>query len=186
LFDNKFKDKSGHRWADRLDPPKPKKYTFIEKNYEESDDEGDAGGASSSKSPVKAGKEKIPEVESALAQPVQRLMQLIFNQSYFENTMASMEYDADKLPLGKLSKRTIENGFQLLKNLAEVLSDPNIAGSKYGTTYIDVRSPFPLKGIAHRRTNTLIRQFKVLRTNTIVSFHIRLGATVRQSLAQMP
>ncbi|KAI9772671.1 MAG: hypothetical protein M1840_000266 [Geoglossum simile] len=142
VFDNKFKDKSGHLWVDRLDPPKPKKYTFIEKNYEESDDEGGAGGASNSKSLVKAEKEKMPEVKSALAQPVQRLMQLIFNQSYFENTMASMEYDADKLPLGKLSKRTIGNGFQLLKSLAEVLSDPNVAGSKYGMTPIDAIQDF--------------------------------------------
>ncbi|KAH0544608.1 hypothetical protein FGG08_001257 [Glutinoglossum americanum] len=131
-FEKKFKDKSGHQWANRLDPAKANKYTFIEKNYEESDDDEDVvGGASSSKPLKKVEKEKLPEVKSALPQPVQRLMQLIFNQSYFANTMASMEYDANKLPLGKLSKRTLENGFQMLKNLAEVLSDPSVAASKH-------------------------------------------------------
>jgi poly [ADP-ribose] polymerase len=147
VFKNKFKEKSGHRWDDRLNPPKPGKYTFIEKNYEESDGEEDTSGDGSSKSPVKAEKEKLPEVKSTLAQPVQRLMELIFNQGYFENTMASMEYDANKLPLGKLSKRTIENGFQLLKNLAEVLSDPDVAGSKFGMTPTEVWPAFPLRGL---------------------------------------
>ncbi|KAH0556991.1 hypothetical protein GP486_005218, partial [Trichoglossum hirsutum] len=134
-FEKKFKDKSGNQWVNRLDPPKLNKYTFIEKNYEESDDdEGNyVGDASSSKSPKKSEKEKLPEVQSTLPQPVQRLMQLIFNQSYFANTMASMRYDADKLPLGKLSKRTLENGFQALKSLAEVLIYPSVAGTKYGT-----------------------------------------------------
>ena len=38
-FDKKFKEKSGHPWANRLDPPKGGKYTFIERSYEDSDDE---------------------------------------------------------------------------------------------------------------------------------------------------
>ncbi|KAI9866275.1 MAG: hypothetical protein M1813_001397 [Trichoglossum hirsutum] len=143
-FEKKFKDKSGNQWVNRLEPPRMNKYTFIEKNYEESDDdEGDCvGGASSSESLRKAEKEKLPEVKSTLPQPVQRLMQLIFNQSYFANTMASMEYDANKLPLGKLSKRTLENGFQVLKNLAEVLMNPNVAGSKHGMNSADAIQQF--------------------------------------------
>jgi poly [ADP-ribose] polymerase len=149
-FGKKFKDKSGHQWVNRLDPPKANKYTFIEKNYEESDDdEGGVVGASSSKSSKKPAKEKLPEVKSTLSQPVQRLMQLIFNQSYFANTMASMEYDANKLPLGKLSKRTLENGFQVLKNLAEVLTDPNVAGSKYGISSPDVWPSLFLEGLTY-------------------------------------
>ena len=34
------------------------------------------------------------------------------------------QYDANKLPLGKLSKVTITRGFQALKDLAAVLRDP--------------------------------------------------------------
>lgn len=41
-----------------------------------------------------------------------------------EATLSSMNYDANKLPLGKLSKNTILSGFAALKELAEVLSDP--------------------------------------------------------------
>lgn len=37
-------------------------------------------------------------------------MELIFNQQYFEATMAALNYDSTKMPLGKLSKATITKG----------------------------------------------------------------------------
>lgn len=51
------------------------------------------------------------EVESKLPGPAQRLMQLIFNQQYFTDTLASLEYDTEKMPLGKLSKKTLLKGY---------------------------------------------------------------------------
>ena len=38
-FEKKFKDKSGHKWADRLNEPKANKYTYIERNYEADSEE---------------------------------------------------------------------------------------------------------------------------------------------------
>jgi poly [ADP-ribose] polymerase len=40
-------------------------------------------------------------------------MALIFNQQFFASTMMEMSYDANKLPLGKLSKRMLASGFKL-------------------------------------------------------------------------
>jgi poly [ADP-ribose] polymerase len=57
-------------------------------------------------------------------------MELIFNQQYFEATMASLNYDSAKLPLGKLSKATITRGYQALKELSDLLDDPTLA-AKY-------------------------------------------------------
>lgn len=37
--------------------------------------------------------------------------------------MADMNYDAKKMPLGKLSKPTITRGYQALKDLAALLDD---------------------------------------------------------------
>jgi len=34
-------------------------------------------------------------------------MELIFNQNFMQQSMASLSYDSKKLPLGKLSKGTI-------------------------------------------------------------------------------
>ncbi|KAE8371076.1 poly polymerase catalytic domain-containing protein [Aspergillus bertholletiae] len=127
-FQKKFKDKSGLSWDDRLNTPKKGKYTFIERNYEEdSDDEEDAT--------EKKTDEKKPEVKSELPEQVQDLMSFIFNQSHFLSTMASMDYDAKKLPLGKLSKRTLRQGFLTLKELSELIADPNLAATQYGTSF---------------------------------------------------
>jgi hypothetical protein len=54
-------------------------------------------------------------VSSQLALPVQHLMELIFSQKYFKEVMVDMNYDPEKLPLGKLSKRTLEQGYVVLK-----------------------------------------------------------------------
>lgn len=121
-FMKKFKDKSGLSWDNRHDDPKKGKYTYIERNYEEDEDD----------KPKKAKKKNedgtIEEVElkmtkCTLSDPVQRLVGLIFNQQHWQSTMAAMDYDANKLPLGKLSKRTLQSGFQLLKDLSELVND---------------------------------------------------------------
>jgi poly [ADP-ribose] polymerase len=44
--------------------------------------------------------------------------------------MSSLNYDANKLPLGKLSKATIMRGFQQLKELAALIDDPSLPGNK--------------------------------------------------------
>ncbi|KAH1474996.1 hypothetical protein KXX26_004455 [Aspergillus fumigatus] len=126
-FEKKFKDKTGLKWEDRLSTPKSNKYTFIERNYEESDDEDD--------SEDKMDVDKREKIESTLPQAVQELLTFIFNQQHFLSTMASMSYDAQKLPLGKLSKRTLTTGFQILKDLSELVADPSLASSRYNTSF---------------------------------------------------
>ena len=84
----------------------------------------------------------VERAESKLAKPVQQLMELIFNQDFFAETMVEMNYDADKLPLGyvvvgvlsiychlvglttfhrQLSKRTLQQGLEALKEIGELL-----------------------------------------------------------------
>ncbi|PYI11020.1 poly polymerase [Aspergillus sclerotiicarbonarius CBS 121057] len=128
-FKKKFKDKSGLTWENRLDPPKKSKYTFIERNYEEDTEDEDEDA------PAKPAKAKKPEVKSTMPVAVQDLMAFIFNQEFFLSTMASMSYDAKKLPLGKLSKRTLRSGFQALKDLSELIATPALATTKYDTTF---------------------------------------------------
>lgn len=140
-FEKKFKDKTGHTWANRLDGPKKNKYTFLERNYGEdsSEDEEDLPGAGSRRgSKTSVGSEnKKTVVESTLSKPVQRLMELIFNQTYFNTTMMDMSYDANKLPLGKLSKRALKTGFERLKELAELLTNPALADERQNMPFAD-------------------------------------------------
>ena len=139
-FDKKFKEKSGHKWDDRREPPKTGKYTYVERNYEEDSSDSDelpgVTGRRASKISTKSdgGRSNKP-VESTLPKPVQRLMQFIFNQNNFASAMAEMSYDANKLPLGKLGKRTLMAGFERLKDLAELIDKPALADEKHNMTY---------------------------------------------------
>lgn len=125
-FEKKFKDKSGLKWADRGEKPKAGKYVFVERSYDpDSEDEKD------DKDAAKAGAERERDdytpPKCTLQPPVQSLMELIFNTSYFEATMAALNYDSAKLPLGKLSKATITRGYQALKELSDLLDDSSLA-----------------------------------------------------------
>lgn len=131
-FEKKFKDKSGLPWSQRGDKAKPGKYAFVEKSYDAESDEEDEAEDTAVK------KEKGPPREppkSTLLPAVQELVQLIFNKSNFDNTMAALKYDANKLPLGKLSKATITRGFQALKDLAAVIDDNSLAQDVYGKAF---------------------------------------------------
>ena len=141
LFDKKFKEKTGNTWANRLGLPKPNKYTFVERDYGEDSSEDDnkipgGGGQIGSKSSAQTqNPSNIPNPESKLSQAVQDLMGLIFNQNYFAATMKEMDYDANKLPLGKLSKRTLMTGYERLKELAELFANPLLAFEQHNMTY---------------------------------------------------
>ncbi|KAL8760361.1 MAG: hypothetical protein Q9184_003383 [Pyrenodesmia sp. 2 TL-2023] len=124
-FEKKFKDKSGLKWEDRGEPAKKGKYTFIEKNYEDDSDEDE---------PVKKeedDKEEDKKIESKLPKQTQRLIELIFNQNHFNSVLEDIGYDREKLPLGKLSKATLKQGFQHLNELASLIKHPSLAETKH-------------------------------------------------------
>ncbi|KAH7321965.1 poly-ribose polymerase-like protein [Rhexocercosporidium sp. MPI-PUGE-AT-0058] len=129
-FESKFKSKSGLSWVDRAGKAKSGKYTFIERSYTEDSDEEDT------EPKVKAESEEKEEApESKLPLAVQDLMELIFNQQYFAATMVDLNYDTDKMPLGKLAKSTIVKGYQALKDLSDLMNNQSLAQSEHGTNY---------------------------------------------------
>ena len=133
-FDKKFKDKSGHKWEERGEPAKKGKYTFIEKNYEDEEENAD-----DVKTEAKEEDDEKPGVDSKLPIQTQRLIELIFNQNHFNAALEAIGYNANKLPLGKLSKATLKQGFEHLHELASLIKHPNLAGNKYNTTQEEVR-----------------------------------------------
>ncbi|KAK1253249.1 hypothetical protein MKX07_001326 [Trichoderma sp. CBMAI-0711] len=133
-FEKKFKDKSGLAWENRGDNPKPGKYAFVERSYNpDSDDEDDEADDKAVKK-ENDDEEEVKPAECTLSLEVKSLMELIFNQQYFQATMTALNYDANKLPLGKLSKATITRGFQQLKDLAALMDDASLAASRWNTT----------------------------------------------------
>ncbi|KAK5953744.1 hypothetical protein OHC33_005013 [Knufia fluminis] len=147
-FKKKFKDKTGNAWEERATGPiKAKKYAFIERSYEDSDSEGeqDLPGADKRQKVKKEedAEEEIEVVGSKLPEPTQRLMKLIFNQEYFNNTFDSFNYDAKKMPLGKLSKSSLLRGYEVLKTLS------GIVGPSGSATEIETLSNQYLSLIPH-------------------------------------
>lgn len=72
-FEKLFKSKTGSHWDYRADAlGGPKKYAFLERNYEEDEEEADVAVNDDSSG-------KAVAVESRLARPLQNLMKLIFN-----------------------------------------------------------------------------------------------------------
>lgn len=140
-FEKKFKDKSGLKWEDRDWDPKNGKCqcndlhletvltfidAYVEKNYnpDSDDDDDDADVAANGAGGDAKDNSDRPVVESKLTKPVQNLIELIFNQKYVQDALNEMNYDTQKMPLGKLSKGTISRGFQALKDLAAIIDDP--------------------------------------------------------------
>ena len=64
----------------------------------------------------------------AYPNPFADLMGLIFNASYITGTLAELDYDAEKMPLGKLSKKTVLQGYEVLKDLSILIGDSSSDG----------------------------------------------------------
>ena len=143
-FEKKFKEKAGVNWSNRFDAPKGNRqkgyYLFVERKYEDDshDDAEDLPITSNTETSNNgAAANPVNRVDSTLPISVQRLIELIFNQQYFADTMRELDYDANKLPLGRLSKRTLDRGFEILRDLGELLTDPSVADSKHNMTWPD-------------------------------------------------
>ncbi|KAJ7924472.1 poly polymerase catalytic domain-containing protein [Mycena leptocephala] len=143
-FKKQFKAKAAVNWENRVGMvQKSGKYTWLERDYGDEDEDDDKATGGSDKK-----KNNAPIPPSILAPELQDFCSLIFllrtnrspylhsqlltfHASIINETLSSMNYDANKLPLGKLAKSTILKGFAALKvdgiflNLAEVIDKPN-------------------------------------------------------------
>ncbi|CAH8294414.1 unnamed protein product [Eruca vesicaria subsp. sativa] len=116
IFSNKFLDKTRNNWSDRKEfVPHPKLYTWLEMDYGKDDNDS----AVVSDVP-KSSSEAKPE-ESKLDTQVAKFISLICNVSMMAQHMMEIGYNANKLPLGKLSKFTITKGYEVLKRISEVM-----------------------------------------------------------------
>jgi hypothetical protein len=94
--------------------------TLLERDYA-ADDDADEPMPSPDGSPAPA------KAESKLDKRVQNLVKLICDLKMMKDAMLEVGYDANKLPLGKLSKEHIKKGYQALQDLADVIK----AGQKH-------------------------------------------------------
>ncbi|KAL7291310.1 hypothetical protein TKK_0014913 [Trichogramma kaykai] len=62
-------------------------------------------------------------IESKLKKPVQDLMRLIFDVDSMKKAMLEFEIDMDKMPLGKISKKQIQQAYTVLNELAGLIKE---------------------------------------------------------------
>ncbi|KAG0303507.1 Poly [ADP-ribose] polymerase 2 [Dissophora globulifera] len=131
-FERKFRDKTKNGWSDRDNFIKhPGKYHLLPPDDGDSDDEdaedADKAASAKGKKVKEETEEEKPAVpESKLHPKVQGLMELIFNTGMMNRQMKELDYDADKMPLGKLAKATILQGYETLKKISVALDKPTV------------------------------------------------------------
>jgi predicted DNA-binding WGR domain protein len=106
-FEKKFKDKTGLKWEDRDEKGKLGKYILLHISYNES------SGSKAPTSSPEGVKSEVPA--SILEPPVRQLLEFIFDEKILKQTLASLDYDSNKLPLGNLHPRTLKDGYEALK-----------------------------------------------------------------------
>ncbi|XP_071721412.1 poly [ADP-ribose] polymerase 2 [Rutidosis leptorrhynchoides] len=112
-FEQKFYAKTKNYWSDRKQfISQPKLYTWLEMDYNEA-------GKETVEKPI--GKLEYQPRETKLEARVAKFISLICNVSMMKQQMMEIGYNAEKLPLGKLSKATILMGYEVLKRVADVI-----------------------------------------------------------------
>lgn len=112
-----FEKQTGVAWEDRRNFKKqPGRMYPVDVDYEEVSLE-----ASSSLSK----EQQVQEYKGSLDSRVRNLVSLIFDLNQFNQTMKQMEIDTDKMPLGKLSKKSLLEGFSTLNQISELLEEIN-------------------------------------------------------------
>ncbi|KAL5701309.1 NAD(+) ADP-ribosyltransferase [Ranunculus cassubicifolius] len=116
-FELKFEAKTKNEWSDRKNfICKPRCYAWLEMDY----------GETESKSIVaEKPTHSIQPRETKLEPRIAKFISLICNVSMMKQQMMEIGYNAEKLPLGKLSKSTILKGYGVLKRISEVISQSN-------------------------------------------------------------
>ncbi|KAI8522658.1 hypothetical protein RHMOL_Rhmol13G0013300 [Rhododendron molle] len=120
-FEQKFLAKTRNYWPNRKEfICHPRSYAWLEMDYTDREKESDVKG----KSDATVG---VQLRETRLESRIAKFLSLICNVSMMKQQMMEIGYNAEKLPLGKLSKSTIlkASGYDVLKKIADVIGKSN-------------------------------------------------------------
>eukprot|EP01116_Phalansterium_solitarium_P023164 TRINITY_DN7972_c0_g1_i1.p1 TRINITY_DN7972_c0_g1~~TRINITY_DN7972_c0_g1_i1.p1 ORF type:complete len:951 (+),score=393.50 TRINITY_DN7972_c0_g1_i1:135-2987(+) len=136
-FVEKFKEHTGNEWADRDRFVKKGGLYFMvdldDGNEAADDDDEDAVKDEKIKNLFRSKRQKTEATEEApdatataaaapkLSKEVRDLISLIFDKEMMKQTLASFEVDIKKMPLGKISKKQIKDGYLALSEIQEIL-----------------------------------------------------------------
>eukprot|EP00916_Digyalum_oweni_P014610 GHVL01023971.1.p1 GENE.GHVL01023971.1~~GHVL01023971.1.p1 ORF type:complete len:547 (+),score=90.13 GHVL01023971.1:3-1643(+) len=154
-FSSKFAAKTNYSWPlDMKDyVPIKGKYTLLQMDYGEDEIDKEAGDSTP--------KEVKKEAPSKLHTKIQKLMELIFDLNMMKMRMAEIGYDAEKMPLGKISKEMIKQGYEALKEIETELQKKSPKKSTLlelsSDFYTVVPHDFGFKRMAEFKIDTLAK-----------------------------
>lgn len=109
-FRSVYEEKTGNSWTSSNFVKYPNKFYPLEIDYGQDEE-------AVKKLTASAG------TKSNLAKPVQELIRMIFDVESMKKAMVEFEIDLQKMPLGKLSKRQIQNAYALLSEVQQAVAD---------------------------------------------------------------
>lgn len=118
LFEEKYEDKTGNDWHDR-----DRFVKHPQKMYPIDIDHGEDAEVES--------KLLESDISSSLKKPVQDLMRLIFDIESMKKAMLEYEIDMDKMPLGKISKKQIQQAYSVLTELLTLIKSGSQEKAKF-------------------------------------------------------
>lgn len=155
-FEKVFKQKTGNYWSKRDKFEKKEgKYFMSDIDYEDDGKQSEDGKEKEEekkkekKEKGKKGKKKMDvahgetckELVCSLDEKIQSLLLLISDINMMKGTMKEFNIDLKKMPLGKISKAQIKQGYEILRKIADTLSDPLIT-PKLSDILADLTSEF--------------------------------------------
>ncbi|XP_050138409.1 poly [ADP-ribose] polymerase 2-like isoform X5 [Malus sylvestris] len=148
-FKQKFRDKTGNDWSNRkMFQLIPSCYMWIEMDYNEKEEQSAVSIHNSwsmfveEKNGSALGRQPL---ETQLEPCIANFISLIFNIDMMKQHVMEIVYNADKLPLGKLSKSTILKGYNILRRISDVIGSSNrelieqLSGEFYTVIPHDIR-----------------------------------------------
>jgi len=67
------------------------------------------------------------KADVSLDNPLRELLKLIFDRTMMKESLKRMEVDLNKMPLGKISKRQIKQGYSVLTQIEDALKDKDVS-----------------------------------------------------------
>ncbi|CAI5982637.1 unnamed protein product [Closterium sp. NIES-65] len=168
LFKRLFKEKTGNDWEAWQKKEgfekQPGKFYPLEIDYGGGDEEEEQGGA-------------VMGTRSKLDGRLVALLMMIFDLKSIREAMVEFEINVREMPLGKLTKRHIERGFQVLTDVQAALQLPPDSTGRRESAIVDASNRFftliPTVNPAAIRTlealTTKIRMLEALRDMEVTS-----------------
>lgn len=111
-----FESKTGRAWGSGT-APVPGHYRVVDVDHVEEEEAEGGSGTPGSASKKRRRADSTPPPPSALPPPVQELVKRLTDVSALSATLASLNIDLKRAPLGKLSRKQLGMGYRILSKL---------------------------------------------------------------------